>query len=95
MHPTCLQEGNGEGRSSSTCRAPGSPGGTEPVARVAREQLQNPLKKQGYGKGLNLVIAGPEKAGLLGVQHREGAGLGFPELEPGEAGFTNSSRVQV
>lgn len=50
--PTCSWEGNGEGRNSSIHRAPGSPGGTEPVACVAFEQLQNILEKQGYGKGL-------------------------------------------
>lgn len=65
---------------------PVSLGGPEPVARAACEQWLREVSE--------LHHAGPE-ASLLGGQHREGPRLGFPELEPGAAGFPNRSRVQV
>lgn len=53
------------------------------------------LSKARLREGSEFNCAGTKKAGLLGEQRREGARVGFPELEPREAGFPNSSRVQV
>lgn len=72
------------------CRAPRSLGGTESVACVAFEQLQNTPQGAKLREGSEFNHAGPEKAGVLDEQHREGARLGFPELEPREAAAAGS-----
>lgn len=70
-------------------------GGTEPVACAAFEQLQNIPQGAGLRKGSEIIHAGTEKASLIWCAAQEGPRLGFPELEPGEAGFPNSSGIQV
>lgn len=61
------------------------------MACVAFEQLQNIPQGARLREGSEFNCAGPEEAGMLDEQHREGARLGFPELEPREAGLQTAA----
>lgn len=90
-HPICCSRGWGRGKLSVNCRAPGSLEEAEPVACVASEQLHSIPQGARLREGSAFNCAGPGKAGMLDEQHREGARLGFPELEPREAGFPTAA----
>lgn len=51
------------------------------------EAAEHPWRSRAKGRA--------REGSLLGEQRREGPRLGFSELEPGEAGFPNSSRVHI